>query len=96
MKNKYNKIEIAPRVQVESFEDLADDFFLKVFGIKDVLITDESSVYDFDFELIDLKVKHKTQDILKKIQDIYDVDVFDIKDLNLVEILRRIRILKNI
>lgn len=99
MKNKklkFDKIEFAPQVQIESYEDLADQFLQKIFGIEGAFITDESSIYDFDFELTEDKVKHHTSEALNKIKEVYGVDVSDVKDLNLVEVLKRIRILTNI
>jgi len=36
------------------------------------------------------------RDMLKKIEDVYGVDVSDIEDLNLMEVLQRIRIINNI
>ena len=92
---KYKKIEFAPQISVEQFEDIAVDFFPKILDrpYSSVLITDESSIYDFDFELTEEEVKHDTHPILKKIKDVYKIDVSDIEDLNLCKIFERIRIL---
>jgi hypothetical protein len=87
--------EFAPQYSVEMYEDIARVFFPKIFGMDyaDVMITDESSVYDFDFELTEDKVDHQTSDILNKIKSEYNLDVSDAEDLLLVKIFERIRIL---
>jgi hypothetical protein len=96
---KYEKIELAPQISVDQFEDIAVDFFPKIFDMNyaDVLITDESSIYDFDDiefpEDSSKPVKHNTDIYLQKIKKVYDLDVSDIKDLLLVRIFERIRIL---
>jgi nitrogen fixation-related uncharacterized protein len=82
---------------VEQFEDIAVAFFPAILNMKyeDVLITDESSLYDFDSEIDfeNSKVTHRTQDCLGKIKGVYGIDVSDIKDLLLVKIFERIRVL---
>lgn len=92
-KKSKRKIELAPQVLTEQYEDIAEHFLPAVLGIKRFLITDESSLYDFDFELVDSKIKRDTESVLKKIQEIYGVDVSDISDLNLMKIFERLRIL---
>jgi hypothetical protein len=93
-------IEMAPQISVDQFEDIAVDFMLKIFGMEyaDVLITDESSIYDFDEiefpEDSNKPVKHNTGTCLQKIKEIYGLDVSDIKGLFLVKIFERIRILR--
>ena len=94
---EFKEIEMAPQISIDQFEDIAADFIPKIFGMayEDVLITDESSIYDFDFEL-DLKnsrVNHHTEEYLNKIKEVYGLDVSDIKGLLLVKIFERIRIL---
>jgi hypothetical protein len=93
---KIKKIEIAPSFEIEQSQDFVDEFLYKIFGIKGALVTDESSLYDFDFEFENDKIKHRTKETLDKIKKVYSVDVSDIEDLNLSKILQRIRILKNI
>ena len=88
-------IELAPQFSVDTYEDIARVFFPKIFGMdyEDVMITDESSIYDFDFELTENRVNHQTSDILNKIKSEYNLDVSDVEDLLLVKIFERIRIL---
>ena len=91
--NPFDEIEIAPQVLAEQYEDIANHFIPQIIGVKGFLITDESSLLDFNFEIEDGKVKRDTDKTLKKIEDIYGVDVSDIKDLNLIKIFERLRIL---
>jgi hypothetical protein len=95
MKKKIEKIEFASQFEIEKYRELADDFLNKVFGIESAFVTDESSLYDFDFEF-DEKIVHHTEEALKKIVEIYGVDVSDVENLNLAKILQRISILKNL
>ncbi len=91
--NPFNEIEIAPQVLADQYEDIANHFIPQIIGVKGFLITDESSLLDFNFEIVDGKIKRETKKTLKKIKKIYDVDVSDIKDLNLMKIFERLRIL---
>jgi hypothetical protein len=86
------KITIASDKHIRKYEWLAQEFVQKIFGVKGALLTDGSSVYDFDFEVdfVNSKVKHQTDRVLKKIKRIYKVDVSDIKGLVLYKILDRI------
>ena len=93
---KFKKIEIAPSFEIEQSQDFVDEFLKKIFCIDGALVTDESSLYDFDFQIEDLKVVHYTQQAIDKIKRVYDVDVSDVEDLNLSKILQRIRLLKNL
>jgi hypothetical protein len=95
-KLKFDKIEFAPTFEIEQSQDLVDSFLYKIFGIEHALVTDESSIYDFDFEFTGEKIKHHTKEVLEKIKKVYEIDVSDVKGLNLAEILQRIRIIKNI
>ena len=58
-----------------------------IFGLEpgEYLISDESSLYDFtgldEMQLLDIN---------KKIQEIYNIEISDIKSRNLLEIFRRI------
>jgi hypothetical protein len=95
---EYDEIEMAPQISVEQFEDIAVAFFPAILDMEyeDVLITDESSLYDFDSEIdFDNKVViHRTQECLDRIKKVYRIDVSDIEDLLLVKIFERIRILR--
>lgn len=90
---KYKKIEFAPQVLTDQYEDIANHFIPKILGIKGFLITDESSLLDFNFEIVDRKVKRETNKTLKEIEKVYGVDVSDVEDLNLMSIFERLRIL---
>jgi len=78
---------------MDQYEDIANHFIPKIVGIDRFLITDESSLLDFNFEIVDGKVKRETNNVFKKIEEIYGVDVSDIDDLNLMSIFERLRIL---
>jgi len=86
---KYKKIEYAPQISVEQFQDVADIFMKQILDMSpgDYLITDESSIDDFDVQI------DSTENILKKIKQIYSVDVSDIEGLLLVKIFERLRVL---
>ena len=86
---KYKKIEYAPQISVEQFQDVADIFMKQILDMSpgDYLITDESSIDDFDVQI------DSTENILKKIKQIYNVDVSDIEGLLLVKIFERLRVL---
>jgi hypothetical protein len=85
---KGKKIELAPTTGIEAFVDIYEEFIERVFGFQpgEYLITDESSLHDFigmeDFTLSDI---HRT------VQEVYGVDISDIKNGNLLEIFRRIQ-----
>jgi hypothetical protein len=85
---KGKKIEFAPTTRVDKFRPISEDFMNKIFGLEpgEYLISDESSLYDFTG--ID---EMQLPDIQKKIQEIYDIDVSEIKSRNLLEIFKRIR-----
>jgi hypothetical protein len=93
----YDEIEISPQISVDQFEDIAVAFFPAILDMeyKDVLITDESSLYDFDSEIDpdSKRVIHRTQERLDRIKKVYKIDVSDIEDLFLIKIFERIRIL---
>jgi hypothetical protein len=81
------EVEFGSQVAIEQYLDMADEFIKNVFNIELCFVSDDTSLYDFE----DSKEK-----IFKKVKYIYNVDISDIEDLNLVEVLKRIRILKNI
>jgi hypothetical protein len=90
-KLKYKKIELAPTDDTEKYQWYIDHLLEKVFRIKGALTTDESSIYDFDFELVGKDgIKHNTKDVLAKIKKLYGVDVSKVKGLNLVGVVKKI------
>ena len=95
-KDLSDKIEIATHVLVGQYEDIANHFIPEILGIKIFCITDESSLLDLNFKIVDKKVKRNTDKDLEKIKKVYGVDVSDIEDLNLVKIFERLRILSPI
>lgn len=85
---KGKKIGFAPTSGVDKFCAISEDFMNKIFGLGpgEYLISDESSLYDFT-GLDEMQLP----DIHKKIQEIYNIDISDIKSRNLLEIFKRIR-----
>jgi len=94
MKEKtFEKIQVAKRDKIKNYEEFSRDFLYKIFNLQDTLLTDESSIYDFDFQFDSTtkKIDHATNKILKKIEKEYGIDVSDVIGLNLVNIFRRIK-----
>lgn len=99
---KYKKIVIAPQIDIESYHDIATEFFPKILDMdyENVLLTDESSIYDFtcvfgENEEESENLTEKNEDrIIEKIKEVYNIDISDIKNGYLVEIFRRIEILR--
>lgn len=91
---KGEKIEMAPQVLTSQYEDIANHFIPKVCNIKRFVITDESSLLDFNSEIEE--EKRETDKALEKIKSIYGVDVSDVEKLNLIKIFERLRILSSI
>lgn len=91
------EFELAPQFEIEQYEDIAVDFFRRILDMDyyGCLITDESSLYDFDFEFDAEKDKidHQTETLLEKVKQVYGLDVSDLEDLFLIDIFKRIRIL---
>lgn len=84
---------MAPSGGVEMFADMADDFLYRIFDIRGALITDESSLSDFlplPFEEDKKEQADEMAETYDKIQNIYGVDVSDIKSGNLLKIFLRI------
>ena len=85
---KGKKIEFAPTTGIDKFRAISEDLMNKIFGLEpgEYLISDESSLYDFtgldEMQLLDIN---------KKIQEIYNIEISDIKSRNLLEIFKRIR-----
>jgi hypothetical protein len=76
-------IEFATQERVSAHPELAEDFIRRVLELKWAWISDESSLWDFH--------KDETNDALyAKIDEVYGVDVSDIKSAKLSEILERI------
>lgn len=87
------KIKWAPHGAVDGHAHLAEEFFHKILGMdyKEVLITDESSIYDFDFNISGGSVNHRTKTTLNKIKKVYGVDVSKVEGLILVDIFKKIK-----
>jgi hypothetical protein len=76
-------IEFAPQERINRDPDLKGDFVRRVIGLEEVWISDESSLWDFHTE--------ETNDsMVKKVMEIYGVDVSDIESGNVAQILERI------
>lgn len=84
---KGKKIELAPTHAIDALRSIAEEFMAAIFEMEPAsyLITDESSLYDFE-EVEDMGL----EDICTKIRSVFDVDVRDIRSANLVEIFARI------
>ncbi|MBI4263105.1 MAG: hypothetical protein HY657_01910 [Acidobacteria bacterium] len=81
------RVEFASTVGIESFQEIAEDVMLNIFGSEpwDYLITDLSSLHDFA-GVDDMAPR----DMLAKIRDVYGLDVADLASANLLEIFRRL------
>lgn len=91
---RFDKIEFASQVLTEQYEEIADHFIPTILGVKHFLLTDESCLDDFNFRIVDGKVQRDSEEvILKRIEEVYGVDISDIKDEYLMEIFKRLRIL---
>jgi len=84
---KGKRIEFAPTTGINKLLEISEDFMTKIFGLEpgEYLISDESSLYDFT----GLNEK-ELPEIHNKIQEMYNIDVSDIKSRNLLEIFKRI------
>ena len=84
------RIECAPTDEIDQFDELADEFIPKIFDIDSFMITDESSISDF---------RDRTEPIeaaYQRIQEAYGIDVRDIKGGYLLDIFKRINLLRNV
>lgn len=88
---KFEKIEFASQVLTEQYEEIAQHFIPTIFGIKRFMLTDESCLDDFNFEIVDDKVERDREKTFRKIEEVYGVDVSDLDYL--MEIFKRLRIL---
>jgi hypothetical protein len=77
---------LAPTVEIEQYEPLANEFFEKILAMNynECLVTDESSLWDFHSE-------ETNEEYHRKIMEVYGTDVSDIESGNLVRIFERIR-----
>ena len=77
--------------KVCEYEKEIDMFMLRVFGLNsmDFILTDMSSIYDFDFEICHDKksVVRDTDFYLDLILDIYGIDAREVEDLYIVDII---------
>jgi len=89
----FKKIEFASTVLTEQYEEIADHFFPAIFGITSFMLTDESSLDDFNFFIVDGKIEREEHRGMKKVEEVYGVDISDVEDLNLNEIFKRLRLL---
>ena len=80
------EIELAPTVEIEQYEPLANEFFEKILAMSynECLVTDESSLWDFHGG-------EANEEYHRKITQVYGVDVSNIENGNLVQIFERIR-----
>lgn len=93
------KYEQAPAVNVEQYDDIAEDFIPAIFGIEEWLITDESMLDDFvPFDLVDDKVVRNPgwfEEICQKVQEKFGLDISDMKDAYLWQIFQKIRVMSD-
>lgn len=89
-------IEKAPGVNVEQYDDIAEDFIPAIFGIQEWLLTDESMLDDFvPFDIVDEKVVREQgwfEKVRDKVEKKYGIDISDMKGSYLWEIFRKIRV----
>ncbi len=78
-------IEFVTTENIYKYEEIASDFLSKILDIDyyETFISDESSLWDFHFEEND-------DELVKKIFEIYKVDISDIENRNLVKIFDKI------
>lgn len=90
--SEYREFEYAPQDNIEKYDAFAEKFMWNIFRIEEFLITDESSLYDFDFEFPKEgdTVIHRTEEYLKKIEYLYGIDVSDVEGLTLWKIFEKI------
>ena len=92
-KIKKENIEVAPTIDIESYNHIAVVFFPEILDMDyaDVLITDESSLSDFGNWLgTEKEFDDSIDELVKKIEDTYKITISDLKDLKLVEVFKRI------
>lgn len=74
-------LQFAPRDQIAEYDEIATDFFRRVLDMDyhRIMITDESSLWDFPLATTEIELGNK-------IQDLYDIDISGIEDGNLMQI----------
>ena len=84
---KGKRVEFASMTRIKKLQDIADDFMLDIFGFEpgEYFITDLSSLHDF-VGVDDIEIG----DMLKRIREVYGLDVADLPNSNLLEIFRRL------
>ncbi len=84
---KGKRVELASTTGIQTFDEIAEDFMLTLFGFDpgQYLITDLSSLDDF-VGVDDMEIG----DMLTRIREVYGLDVADLPDGNLLEIFRRL------
>jgi hypothetical protein len=77
------RLEFAPRKRIASHPELVEDFTRRILNLDWAFISDESSLWDFHTD--------KTNEtMITRIDEVYGVDVSDIKSAKILEILARI------
>jgi hypothetical protein len=84
---KGKRVELASTTGIQTFDEIAEDFMVTLFGFDpgQYLITDLSSLHDF-VGVDDMEIG----DMLTRIREVYGPDVADLPDGNLLEIFRRL------
>jgi hypothetical protein len=84
---KGERVEFASTAGIQTFDEMAEDFMLTLFGFDpgQYLITDLSSLHDF-VGVDDMEIR----DMLTRIREVYGLDVADLPNGNLLEIFRRL------
>jgi hypothetical protein len=84
---KGKRVELASTTGIQTFDEIAEDFMLTLFGFDpgQYLITDLSSLHDF-VGVDDMEIG----DMLTRIREVYGLDVADLPNGNLLEIFRRL------
>lgn len=84
---KGKRVELGSTTGIQTFDEIAEDFMLTLFGFDpgQYLITDLSSLHDF-VGVDDMEIG----DMLAKIRKVYGLDVADLPNGNLLEIFRRL------
>ena len=84
---KGKRVELGSTMGIQTFDQIAEDFMLTLFGFNpgQYLITDLSSLHDF-VGVDDMEIG----DMLTRIREVYGLDVADLPSGNLLEIFRRL------
>lgn len=86
-------LQFASTKVIDSYEDLAVDFFEKVIGLSyhDCFVSDQSSLTDFETMNGVHEVDKFKQDTISKTRDVFGVDISDTYDKYLVDVFEQIR-----